>query len=66
MSRSGNPCDNAAMESWMATYKRERVALAQAAATAEFVDCVEAHYNCQGRPSVLGYQTPLDFEARVN
>ncbi len=30
MSRVGHPYDNAAMESWMATYKRECVALAEA------------------------------------
>jgi len=74
MSRVGNPYDNAAMESFMATYKRECVALAEAAggysdaphATLEFFEYVECYYNRQRRHSALGYQTPLDFERNVN
>ena len=74
MSRAGNPYDNAAMESFMATYKRECVALAEAAggyatptdATADFFDYVELYYNRHRRHSALGYQTPLDFETNVN
>lgn len=74
MSRVGNPYDNAAMESFMATYKRECVALAEAAggyaapaeATADFFDYVELYYNRHRRHSALGYQSPLDFETNVN
>jgi putative transposase len=74
MSRVGNPYDNAAMESFMATYKRECVALAEAAggyadqteATLDFFAYVESYYNRQRRHSALGYQTPLDFETNVN
>jgi putative transposase len=74
MSRVGNPYDNAAMESFMATYKRECVALAAAAggyatpaeATTDFFDYVENYYNRQRRHSALGYQSPLDFESNVN
>jgi len=74
MSRVGNPYDNAAMASFMATYKRECVALAEAAggyatptdATADFFDYVELYYNRQRRHSALGYQTPLDFDTNVN
>lgn len=74
MSRVGNPYDNAAMESFMATYKRECVALAVAAggyadyseATRDFFAYVEGYYNRQRRHSALGYQTPLDFETNVN
>lgn len=74
MSRVGNPYDNAAMESFMATYKRECVALAEAAggyadhpeATLDFFEYVECYYNRQRRHSALGYQTPLDFESNVN
>jgi len=74
MSRVGNPYDNAAMESFMATYKRECVALAEAAggyatpaaATADFFDYVEKYYNRQRRHSALGYKSPLDFETNVN
>lgn len=74
MSRVGNPYDNAAMESFIATYKRECVALAGAAggyatpaeATADFFAYVELYYNRQRRHSALGYQSPLDFESNVN
>ena len=51
MSRAGNPYDNAAMESFMATYKRECVGLAEtsggyatrAEATNDFFDYVEKY-----------------------
>lgn len=74
MSRAGNPYDNAAMESFMATYKRECVALAEVdggyatptEATTDFFAYVELYYNRQRRHSALGYQSPLDFEANVN
>lgn len=74
MSRPGNPYDNAAMESWMATYKRECVALAvtsggyatRAQAQADFFDYVETYYNRVRRHSALGYQSPVDFENQLN
>ena len=74
MSRKGNPYDNAAMESFNATYKRECVGLAEerggyatrAEAEAEFFAYVEAYYNRQRRHSALGYQTPVDFENQTN
>ena len=74
MSRAGNPYDNAAMESFMATYKRECVGLAQtaggyatrAAATADFFQYAEAYYNRERSHSALGYQSPVDFENQLN
>jgi transposase InsO family protein len=74
MSRSGNPYDNAAMESFNATYKRECVGLAEARggyatrseATADLFDYVEKYYNRERRHSALGYQTPVDFENQLN
>lgn len=74
MSRAGNPYDNAAMESFMATYKRECVGLAataggyatRAAAANDFFDYVEKYYNRVRRHSALGYQTPVDFENQLN
>jgi transposase InsO family protein len=74
MSRAGNPYDNAAMESFMATYKRECVSLAEAAggyahradATADFFTYVETYYNRVRLHSALGYKTPVDFETQVN
>lgn len=74
MSRAGNPYDNAAMESFMATYKRECVGLAQtaggyatrAAATQDFFQYTEAYYNRERSHSALGYQSPVDFETQLN
>jgi transposase InsO family protein len=74
MSRAGNPYDNAAMESFMATYKRECVALAEeaggyatrAAATSDFFAYVETYYNRVRLHSALAYQSPVDFETQVN
>lgn len=74
MSRAGNPYDNAAMESFNATYKRECVGLAEMAggysgrteATHDFFDYVEKYYNRVRRHSALGYQRPVDFENQLN
>ena len=74
MSRAGNPYDNAAMESFMATYKREGVGRAEAQggyatraeATEDFFDYVEKYYNRVRIHSALGYQTPVDFENQLN
>jgi len=74
MSRAGNPYDNAAMESFMATDKRECVVLAEAAggyatpagAAADFFAYGAPYYNRQRRHSALGYQSPRDFETNVN
>jgi len=74
MSRKGNPYDNAVMESFNATYKRECVGLAEerggyatrAEATADFFDYVERYYNRERRHSALGYKSPVDFENQLN
>ncbi len=74
MSRAGNPYDNATMESFMATYKRECVGLAEqaggyvtrAAATADFFAYAETYYNRVRLHSALGYQSPVDFETQRN
>jgi putative transposase len=74
MRRAGNPYDNAAMESFMATDKRECVGLAQerggdgtrAEAGADFFAYVETYYNRTRLHSALGYQTPVDFETQLN
>jgi transposase InsO family protein len=74
MSRSGNPYDNAAMESFLATYKRECVALAEeqggyatrAEAQADAFAYFETYYNRTRLHSALGYQSPVDFENQIN
>jgi putative transposase len=74
MSRAGNPYDNATMESFMATYKRECVGLAEAQggyatradATADFFAYAEIYYNRERLHIALGYQTPVDFETQTS
>ena len=74
MSRPGNPYDNAAMESFNATYKRECVGLAEAAggyatraeAASDFFGYAEMYYNRVRRHSALGSKSPVDFELQLN
>jgi len=71
MSRAANPYDNAAMESFMATYKRECVGVSggyatHAQATQDFFAYAETYYNRQRSHSALGYQSPVDFENQLN
>ena len=74
MSRKGNPCGNAVMESFNATYKRECVGLAEAAggyatradATADLFLYTETYYNRVRRHSALGSRSPVDFELQLN
>jgi len=71
MSRAANPYDNAVMESFMATYKRECVGLSggyatRAQASRDFFAYVETYYHRQRSHSALGYQTPVDFEQQIN
>jgi transposase InsO family protein len=71
MSRTANPYDNATMESFMATYKRECVELSggyatRAEGTTDFFEYVESYYNRERIHSALGYKTPVDFENQLN
>jgi putative transposase len=66
MSRTGNPYDNAACESFMKTLKYEEVYRNEyrdiadlTACMAEFLDVV---YNCRRLHSALGYVPPAEFE----
>jgi putative transposase len=70
MSRKGNCYDNAAMEAFWSTLKRE--ALANSATWSkdrlrrELFEYIESHYNRSRLHSSLGYQSPVDFEQNNN
>lgn len=67
MSRKGNAYDNAPMESFYSSFKRERVHRTTYAtrdqARTDVFEYIEVYYNRQRLHSTLGYQTPADFEA---
>jgi putative transposase len=70
MSRRGNCYDNAAMESFWSSFKRELVngqdfATHQQARESIF-EYIEVFYNRQRRHSALGYLSPEAFEASLN
>jgi len=70
MSRTGDCWDNAAMESFWATLKRELVDgqeyATHAEARASIFEYVEVFYNRTRRHSALGYVSPEQFEAALN
>ena len=69
MSRRGNCYDNAAMESWVSTFKSELGEHFQsdAEAKAQIFDYIECFYNPTRRHSALDYISPAQYEraARV-
>lgn len=66
MSRKGNPYDNAMMESFYKTLKRELINDAcfetRAQATQEILKYIETYYNTKRMHSSLDYRSPKDFE----
>ena len=66
MSRTGNPYDNAAMESFFSTLKTEclhrRCPATRTETQAITFDYIETFYNRVRLHSALGYQSPVDFE----
>ena len=70
MSRPGNCYDNAAMESFWSSLKRELVHRCQfathAAARAALFEWIEVFYNRERLHSALGFQSPVDFETKLN
>ena len=70
MSRSGNPYDNAAMESFYSTLKIECLHRQErttgAAIQAVTFDYLEVFYNRERSHSALGYKSPVDFEQQLN
>jgi transposase InsO family protein len=69
MSRRGNCLDNAPMESFFASLKKEQVHEARfrtrAEAKAAVFDYVEVFYNRQRLHSALGYRTPAEARASM-
>ncbi|MEN2665745.1 IS3 family transposase [Listeria aquatica] len=65
-SRKGNPYDNAVMESFYKSLKREVLPpkhyQTKAQARLELTDYLETYYNYKRIHSSLNYQTPADFE----
>ena len=70
MSRPGNCYDNAAMESFWSSLKRELVHRCEFAtradAKAAIFDWIEVFYNRERFHSSLGDQSPVDFETSLN
>jgi transposase InsO family protein len=70
MSRRGNCYDNAAMESFWSSLKRELVHRRQFAtrgeARAAIFEWIEVFYNRTRFHSALGYKSPVDFENQIN
>jgi len=70
MSRTGNCWDNAVMESFWSTLKREQVNestyATRAQAKASLFDYIEVFYNRKRRHSALGFISPEQFEASLN
>jgi transposase InsO family protein len=69
MSRKGDCWDNACVESFFGTVKRELIHHRQyrtrEGARQEIFEYLEVFYNRQRRHSTLGYRSPAEFEARA-
>ena len=69
MSRTGNCWDNACVESFFGTLKRERIYhrhdVTREAATQDIFEYIEVFYNRTRRHSTLGYHSPSEYEART-
>lgn len=70
MSRTGNCYDNAAMESFFGTLKRELVYqedyVTHEQARRAVFEYIEVFYNRKRKHSSLGYRSPVEFEASLN
>jgi putative transposase len=66
MGGTGSAYDNAVVESFFATIKRERLRdehfLTREHARSTIAEWIEVFYNCQRRHSSLGYLSPVEFE----
>lgn len=69
MSRKGNCWDNAVVEGFFSTLKRELVHHERYAgheqARRSLFEYIEVFYNRRRRHSTIGYRSPAEFEARL-
>jgi putative transposase len=69
MSRSGNVCDNTAMESFFSSLKTERIGRkvyrTRDPARADVFDYIERFYNTIRRPSTNGHLSTVELERKV-
>ena len=69
MSRKGTCWDNACVESFFVTLKRELVYhrryVTRDEATQDIFEYIEVFYNRKRRHSTLGYDSPAEYEART-
>jgi putative transposase len=69
MSRTGNCWDNACVESFFGTLKRELVYhrhyATRTEAKQDIFEYIEVFYNRTRRHSTLGYDSPAEYEARA-
>ncbi|MEO7860793.1 MAG: IS3 family transposase [Nitrospirales bacterium] len=69
MSRRGNCWDNACVESFFGTLKRELIYHRQCRTRDEVIqdifECIEVFYHRLRRHATLGYSSPAEFEART-
>ena len=69
MSRKGNCWDNACVESFFGTLKRELVYhrhyATRAEAKQDIFEYIEVFYNRTRRHSTLGYHSPVEYESRT-
>ena len=69
MSRKGNCWDNACVESFFGTLKRElvhqRPYVTRDEAKQDIFEYIEVFYNRQRRHSTLGYHSPVEYETRA-
>jgi transposase InsO family protein len=67
MSRTGDCWDNAPVESFFSSLKRELLEetefASHDAARAALFEYIEVYYNRQRRHSTLGYRSPMEYEA---
>jgi transposase InsO family protein len=70
MSRKANCYDNAAMEAFWSTLKREALAdsdqWTKDRVRRQLFEFIESDYNRSRLHSSLGYQSPVDFENQTN